>query len=143
MNLSYLIRFNAASHPINKFSMKVIATICSLKKSSDPGKLSAKDRYLGDHIKFARAVTVQTGTPLYILLGKFGLVSGDDVIPDYDYLLKKSSDRLVKMVAAQAQAAKITEIDFYSKDKDSWAPYTEVLHRACKFGSITLKIHAI
>lgn len=123
--------------------MNVVATICSREKDSDPEPLPAKERYLGEHIKLALAEAEKFGSPFYILSGKYGLVSGDDFIPDYDYLLEKESDGLSRLVAAQAVEARITEIDFYYKDKENWIPYTETLRKACGLEGIKLRTHKL
>src|ERR1700754_3723308 len=102
--------------------MKVVVTICSKEKNSSPEPLSAVERYSSEHIKIAHAEANRLDIPLYILSGKYGLISGEDFIPEYDYLLEKENDGLTNLVSMQAKEAKITEVDFYYKNKETWLP---------------------
>lgn len=120
--------------------MKVVATICSRKKRDDKDLLPVRERYLGDHVISARLEAEKAGLPLYILSGKFGLVSGDDLIPDYDYYLVQESGELVNMVKMQMEEAGITEIDFYYEDSEKWAPYTATLTKAAGLAGVS--VHA-
>jgi hypothetical protein len=123
--------------------MRVVATICSREKDSDSEPLSAVERYIGEHIKFAQAEASRLDVPLYILSGKYGLISGDDFIPEYDFVLEKGSDELTSLVSAQSQEAGITEVDFYFKDKESWAPYNQTLRKACCLAGVALRLHKL
>jgi hypothetical protein len=123
--------------------MKVIATICSKEKDPSTELLPAVERYRGEHIQIARAEAIRIDSPLYILSGKFGLVSGDDFIADYDYLLEMESAELTRLVKSQMEEAGITEVEFYYKEKGSWAPYRDTLRNACTLGRVALHNHKL
>ncbi len=119
--------------------MKLIATICSRRKRDDFGLLAAYERYIGDHVSQVMKMAEVEKLPFYILSGKYGLINSDQPIPYYDYYLEKESvDSLSKLVADQIMTANITEIDFYSEDKDSWIPYVDTLQKAVKLAGTKL-----
>lgn len=123
--------------------MNVVATICSKEKNIDSELMPAHERYLGDHVRAARTVAEDSTLPLYILSGKFGLISGDDIIPDYDYYLEKETEELINLVASQMQEAGISEIEFYHKDKEAWKPYASTLTSAARQAGVQVRKHAI
>lgn len=124
--------------------MKVIATICSRHKKEGMELLPAHDRYIGEHIWKVAAIAVEAGIPFYILSGKYGLISAETEIPNYDYYLEREQiDSLAEIIKAQIIEAGITEIDFYSEEKESWAPYIEAMRKGTKLAGVPLKIHQL
>lgn len=114
--------------------MKVVATICSRKKSEDENLLPAQERYLGAHIEKVKRIAIEQDAPFYILSGLYGFMPADMLIPTYDYLLVESAvDPLITIVADQMKADGITEVLFYTEDNPNWQPY----HRAIESGAST------
>jgi hypothetical protein len=121
--------------------MKVVATICSRKKDANPQLLPAGKRYLGDHVKKVSTLAINLGHPLYILSGKFGLISSDLEISDYDYYLEMTQvDLLGQKIKTQLIDADISSIDFHIEDKDSWAPYIKAMRNGADLAGIPLNI---
>lgn len=124
--------------------MKIVCTICSRSKNENKGLLPADERYIGDHIGKAKEISKQSNVPLFILSGKYGLISSKQKIPYYDYYLEdKNIDSLAKTVYQQIKKANITEIDFYREEKEGWKPYIIVMQKGANLAEITLHIHDI
>lgn len=124
--------------------MKIICTICSRRKKEDVGLLSAEERYTGEHISVVKKIAEESKVPFYILSGKCGLIPGSKKIPYYDYYLKNSAvDDLVKEVVNQIQNEKITGMEFYFENKETWAPYSDVIEKAAQQAGIALDIREI
>ena len=76
---------------------------------------------------------------MYILSGKYGLVSSEEQIPNYDYYLEADkADELSITLAEQIKNLAITDIDFYIENKDSWKPYIEALEKGAQEAGATL-----
>src|SRR4051812_18072391 len=98
--------------------MKCTVTICSKKKNDSPSLLPAYKRYNAPHIEIALQNAEKSGTPLYILSGKYGLISKDKLIPYYDYYLEDSHvEELSKIISGQLKTEGITEIVFLGEEK--------------------------
>ncbi len=124
--------------------MKIVATICSRKKKEDPELLPAHERYLGLHVAAVNAIAKEQFTDFYILSGKYGLISGDEKIPNYDYLLEeKAVDDLVEIVVRQIAEAGITEIAFYTEDNPNWKPYEKTITQAAARADIDCFVHQL
>ncbi|HEV7121584.1 MAG TPA: hypothetical protein VGN56_02005 [Candidatus Paceibacterota bacterium] len=121
--------------------MKAVATICSRHKRRDAALLPAQDRYAGEHVKKAGAIADSSKFPFYILSGKYGIISADTEIPDYDYYLEQEHvAALTKIVGSQLMEAGITELDFYIEDKASWAPYIAAMQEAAASTGVALNV---
>ena len=124
--------------------MKIICTICSRRKKEDSDLLPARERYSGDHIKLVKDIARKSKLPLYFLSGRYGLISGNTMIPYYDYYLEDAVvNTLTKLVVDQIKENKISEIEFYAEDKPSWAPYKNVITFDVAEADITLHDHTI
>lgn len=124
--------------------MKIVATICSRKKDPNTDLLSARLRYLGEHVGRVSAIAADTNTPFYILSGKYGLISADEKIPDYDYLLTEDAvEELSEMIAQQIREAGITEIAFYSESNPNWKPYEKAAQQGAQRGDAELVMHQL
>lgn len=109
-----------------------------------PELLPAGDRYTGAHIATVKAVAHDSKNPFYILSGKYGLISEGTKIPCYDYYLEDNAvDALTHTVVEQIHRDKISEIEFYSEDKVSWAPYKRAIETAAREAGIILHYHSI
>ena len=122
--------------------MKVIATICSRRKDTDPQLLPARKRYLGEHIEKVSTIAYNSCIPFYILSGKLGLISAELAISDYDYYLEMTEvDSLSEKIKAQLAEADISEIDFYVEEKESWTPYIKAMRKGASLATISLNIN--
>ena len=113
--------------------MKCLVTICSKKKDESDLPLPAHLRYLGTHIEQTYDKARAAKLPMYILSGKYGLVSSEEQIPNYDYYLEADkADELSVTLAEQIKTLGITDIDFYIENKDSWKPYIAALEKSAQ-----------
>lgn len=111
--------------------MKCFITICSKKKDNSPLLLPAHLRYLAPHVEQTYEKAKELNIPFYILSGKYGLVSGDENIPYYDYYLEVDKvDELSDIVGEQIKKLGITDINFYFEEKETWKPYIVALEKA-------------
>lgn len=82
--------------------MKIICTICSKHKDENKNLLPARSRYTSTRIKAIGEIAEKLKLPYFILSGKYGLISADEKIPNYDYYLEKSAiDSLSRTVEKQ------------------------------------------
>jgi hypothetical protein len=124
--------------------MKAVVTICSRHKHESSQLLPARERYTGEHIKKAEKIAKELALPLFILSGKFGLLSADEKIPYYDYYLEMSAvDNLTNVVAIQLKALGISEVDFYKENKESWIPYETTLKKAADLTGETFRVNQL
>jgi hypothetical protein len=67
---------------------RLLILACSATKSSAPGVIAARDRYTGPVWQTYRAVDPRGELALLtVLSAKFGWISGDELIPNYDQKL--------------------------------------------------------
>jgi hypothetical protein len=124
--------------------MIVVCTVCSRKKSSAPGLIPARERYLGEHIEQAARDANKRGLKLYFLSGLMGLIPDDCKIPAYDHkLTHEGVDELSRRVKQQLGAYGITAIRFYYKVSDNWLPYLRVLEKATADPKVGLALSVI
>ena len=122
----------------------VICSICSRQKAADTRLMPAQQRYLGSHMLIAQRAAKEAGLPFFILSGKFGFISGDTLIPDYDYLLTKDAvQSLSHEIAHQLLEVGVEKIHFYTKAKKNWQPYLEALKCACGEAKVVLRVHEL
>ena len=120
--------------------MKILCTICSKHKSGVAGFLPARLRYTSPRIQTIEKLAIASDLPFFILSGKYGLILEDEMIPDYDYCLKVSTvASLVPTIAKQIRAHHITEINFYTEAKPSWAPYESAIKQGAELAGATLQ----
>jgi len=119
--------------------MKVIVTICSKHKNDEPELLPARERYTGDHIAKTEQIANESDLPFFILSGKYGLLAADEKVSNYDYYLEPEAiNDLAKVVEGQLLKFGITEIEFYTKGKESWESYEIALRKATELAGATL-----
>jgi hypothetical protein len=124
--------------------MKIAATICSRQKDENPELLPARERYTGEHIQKTETIAEESGLPFFILSGKYGLLPGEEEIPNYDYYLANEAiDALLKVVEGQLKKFNISEINFYTEGKESWIPYEFVLNKAANLTGVLLISHRL
>jgi hypothetical protein len=124
--------------------MKIICTICSRLKTEDENLLPADERYIGDHIGKAKKIAEKEKTHFFILSGKYGLISSQQKISNYDYYLENEKvDPLAETVCQQIKEANITEIDFYGEEKESWKPYVAVMQKGTNLAGVIFRTHSI
>jgi hypothetical protein len=124
--------------------MKIICTACSKHKRDDAELLPAKLRYLGSHIILGEEQAKEMGVPFFILSGKYGVISADEKIPNYDYyLVPEKVDEVADLIAAQLREHKVTEIIFYAEGKDSWAPYRAALQKGAEMAGAKVDMHIL
>lgn len=113
--------------------VEVVCTVCSRAKDPAPELLPARERYLGDHIAQVRGIARQKRLRFFILSGKYGLLHEDDMIPNYDCILKDEDvEELARKVIEQAEERNIRRILFYGKSKPQWQLYYRALLDACR-----------
>lgn len=122
--------------------MNIVVTISSKHKDKTPELLPARKRYVSEHVKKTEIIAEEQQLPFFILSGKHGLVSADELVADYDqYLEMDAVADLVSVVEAQLRTAGITEIDYYMEDKESWIPYDMTLKKATDLTGTVLRVH--
>lgn len=122
--------------------MKVVATICSRKKSDAEHLLPAHERYLGAHIEKVKHIAIEQDAPFYILSGLYGFMPADTLIPTYDYLLIDSAvDPLVAIVADQMRADGISEVVFYTENNPNWQPYHKAVESGAQSAGALFSMH--
>ena len=99
-------------------------------------------RYKGSHVQIAKTIADKENMDLVILSGKYGIVSGEEKIPYYDYLLTEEDvSELVDKVKRQLRALEVTELDFYAERREgNWIPYYEVIEGATQQLNVKLKV---
>lgn len=124
--------------------MKIVCTICSKKKDEDEKLMPARLRYSAPHIQLTDKTATEAGLPFFILSGKYGLIEGEKEIPYYDYYLEeKAVDDLVKILIQQINDYGITEIDFYTEEKESWLPYQNAIRKSSESTGILLNVYPL
>ena len=122
--------------------MKILVTICSKNKKDSSGLLPARQRYVSDRINYCKDIALNHDIPFYILSSKYGLINSSYLIGNYDHLLEFSEiDNFVNIINKQIQSDKISEIDFYFKDREDWLPYIESLKLACNINKTKLNYY--
>jgi hypothetical protein len=114
--------------------VEYLCTSCSKEKRDAPGLMPAIDRYRSDRIHAVFRHSQETGVPMLILSGKYGLVAPETPIPYYDQpLLEEAIDRLLPRVVERLQRSGATVLRFYGDGPQApgWAPYYALLARAC------------
>ena len=69
--------------------MRIYCTTCSRKKLQTKEPVRAIDLYLSENIRRVYSKSLIDGLDFRILSGKFGLLSPDDKVRSYDYLLRE------------------------------------------------------
>lgn len=122
--------------------MKVICTICSKEKDVAGNSLPARLRYLTPRIKAVGKIAKELKLPLFILSGKYGIISAEEMIPYYDHILKEEEiSDLSRLISRQLEENHITEIDFYTKNEPAWLPYTQAIQKGIELSKIILNYY--
>lgn len=108
---------------------------CSANKKD--GFWNAGDLYTSTRISFAKRVSKETDTNLYILSAKFGFISNDTLLPKYDLKMDEDiSNFLYPKVLKQLSLLKISEIVFFKAGINKY--YYEIMQKACNELNINL-----
>ena len=95
--------------------MELFATYCSADKEASPGNLPATERYLSERISGVYANALSTGNRFAILSGRFGLISPDTPIPNYDHLLQVDEiGPMVQRVATTLNDWEVTTVKWFT-----------------------------
>ena len=115
---------------------KVFCTYCSADKRTTPGEIEAVERYKSGRIASLFAAAGAINVPLFILSGKFGLISHAEPIPWYDHLLLPTEvDELSERVQSQIRSHGITGLVYFTvslAEDTRLVPYHDVMSAACK-----------
>lgn len=126
--------------------MEYLCTTCSRRKRRDPGPLPAARRYLSRRIRAVERESRRQGRPLLILSGRYGLLEAEEKIPWYDEALTgEAVEALAVTVSRQLAGLGATSIAFHARPRDTpgWAPYHEVLERACRRAGVALAVRIL
>lgn len=108
---------------------------CSANKKD--GFWNAEDLYTSSRITFAKNLSRETNTNLYILSAKFGIVSNNTLLPNYDLKMDENiSNFLYPKVLKQLRLKKISEIVFFKAGINKY--YYELMQKACNELNINL-----
>jgi hypothetical protein len=122
----------------------IICTICSREKEHTDDPLPARLRYKGSHIQRVDREAKMAPLPFFILSGRFGLISGDEVVPDYEHVLYQEDVSIAgARIAEQIRFHGIKTIFLFAKMKPSWVPYVNALGRAAKMAKADLNIRLL
>lgn len=115
--------------------MDIFCTYCSKEKDELIDYLPAIHRYKSKRIRKVNESAKLLGFPMFILSGKYGLISADKKIRYYDHPLldKEVNDLVNKKVANRLIKYKIEKIYFFRNLSDSnIKPYIKAISKACK-----------
>lgn len=127
-------------------SPAAVVTTCCAEKRPDREPLPAIERYLAPRIAAVRDQARAAGLPFYILSGEFGLLAGHAPIPWYDHALEPEEvEALTERVVLQLARAGVTRVEFHARPRDvpGWAPYHEVMERACHRTRLPLAVRVL
>lgn len=114
---------------------KVFSTYCSADKRTTPGEIAAVERYKSGRIVSLYAAACAIDVPLFILSGKFGLISQSEPIPWYDHLLLPAEvEELSERVRSQIRSHEITSVVYFTvplAEDTRLVPYHDVMADAC------------
>lgn len=124
--------------------MIIYSTYCSADKDENPSKIPAIERYKSPRIDMVSNLSNSSGSDLFILSGKYGLLHSSEEIPFYDHLL---TDEEVlehsKLIAKQLKTYGVTEVYFYMRPLSidpKIKPYAMAISNACDDCRIKLNI---
>lgn len=124
--------------------MIVMCTICSREKRHNTGLLPARIRYKGVHVKRVAEVARRFDIPFFVLSGALGLISGEELISDYDHrLVDCEIFALAIHVVEQIRSADISKIVFFQKDNSGWKPYCTTIRLATSAANIPLQMEEL
>jgi len=125
-------------------SKTIFVTYCSGKKNHSVELLPAIERYQSDRIRNVVFSGEILKLDSYILSGKFGLISYNELIPDYDLRLEnKDLEKHSRKVELQLDKLNINQIIFFTRpvtEDKNVEPYLELMKRVCKNKRILLTI---
>ena len=120
----------------------LFVTYCSGNKSDAKGLLPSIKRYNSERIRRIFHAARKLGIEYRTLSGRYGLISPEDEIPYYDYLLEQSRTTfLSKIVARQLIELGTSKLIYFSKDTDEepeLARYKLTIKKACLFAGVEL-----
>ena len=124
--------------------MKVICTYCSESKNKLLVKSPAIQIYKSLRISAIYKIANDLGVPFFILSGKHGLLKADELIYNYDYLLRpeKVNDHALK-VAEQLKIKKIKNLIFFTKSISidlNIKPYLDCIKKATSEAKVVIEL---
>jgi hypothetical protein len=114
--------------------MEYLCTICCKDKRTDPELLPAIERYISERIQFVYQESLQSGTPMLIFSGKYGLLAPSDMIPWYDRkLILEAVPNITLVLSEHLRQKAVSRLIFYCHPKTDadWYPYHLALEGAC------------
>ncbi|HEV2375299.1 MAG TPA: hypothetical protein VGS19_24465 [Streptosporangiaceae bacterium] len=126
--------------------MDVLITTCSQEKRLDADLLPAAQRYLSGRISTVVTRGRALGKKVFILSGKYGLVTPDEEIEWYDRpLTAEDEPAIIELVTRRLAAENIDQVTFYAEPVDTpgWRPYYNVMADSCANLGITLKVELV
>jgi len=126
--------------------MHILLTTCCKEKDPAPGNLPAMKRYLSKRISDVYDESIKQTLPMRILSGKFGLLTPDDTIPNYDHPLSLMEvPILLPRILDQLSQDSISAITFYAHPRTTpgWEPYYQVIEQSCLSLGVELEVKVI
>ena len=116
--------------------MELFATYCSANKNPGSKHLPAIERYVSDRIQGVYANAQSSGSRFAILSGRFGLLSAEQPIPDYDHLLQPSEiESMANQVAQTLREWNIQSVRWHTvafEMDPNVSRYSEVMQLAAE-----------
>jgi len=131
-----MFTYNLRSHSLkDEGKMEIFCTYCSKLKDEIIDSLPAIHRYKSKRIRKVNESAKLLDYPIFILSGKYGLISTEQKIPYYDHLLLDNEvENLVNdYVIEQLKKFNIEKIFFFQNSSDLFIkPYINAITLACK-----------
>jgi len=119
-------------------SQTILLTGCSGKKQ-EGATCEAQDLYKSTRISFCKRIAGEKNVPLFILSAKYGLISGDRQISDYDKIMtEERAKELIDEVTQQLRLSNIKSIVFFCAGVNKH--YRELMSMACSTMGVDLTL---
>ena len=119
-------------------------TYCSAEKNYSNRSISAIKLYKSERISNVHKDAQANNIQMFILSGKYGVISAQHKINYYDHLLKDEEvDMHSELVTNQLKELGIRELVFFSnklENDNNLAPYHSCIKKACNNAGIKLTI---
>ncbi|MFB6208441.1 MAG: DUF6884 domain-containing protein [Candidatus Nanohaloarchaea archaeon] len=116
------------------FSMVLHVTYCSKKKSREPGKLPAIERYNSERIEELHEQARQNKEDFAILSGEHGLVTPTEEVTYYDRLLREEDlEEMIPVVREDLQGREVSKVVYHTREIESErVPYFRLIRESCR-----------
>jgi len=121
--------------------VEYLCTICCKDKRTDPELLPAIDRYISERIQYVYQASLQSGRPMLIFSGKYGLLAPTDLIPWYDQKLTlEAVPDITPVLSGHLCQKTVSRLIFYCRPRTDvdWYPYHLALERACTSQNVAI-----